>query len=709
MPKEKPIEGIDPKIAVDWGLPEDENPVRNTVHRYIKFKDSTVFSPAANFFRKHNCYTLDLEGTLDYEKFWDEEERRCIEGYEVGGVRVTGRHYFYLNYCIIKLIPTDSRTGKITSKTVVRDFPRFLDHNYYYLLEIERCMAEGPWKMYDKIGNVVTKGRRKGHTYIISGAIFAYNYTFLPDSMSMLAAGEKSHYKITLDGIHDSISNITEHTVWGKKRLIAQRDHIKSGFMEQNDKGMYIEKGYKSEVRAISFADNPFKSIGECSTVVAFEEAGKFDGLLKAIGITEATYRNGDVMIGIPIVYGTGGQMEKSTKDLHEIFYNPSQFLMQAYDNIYDNNAIGTCGYFIDSAWFYMCTTKEDITINGELYPKGTLGVDPQGNSNRRVAMYVIEKEREARKGNRKSYNDFLTQFPLTPAEAFLKTAGTMFDTVAAQMRLGTIESQGDRFKGSVDIGTIEFTDLSTPVFRSNRNLVPLHEFPLKDCLGKYGALEIYEHPIKSESFKIPYRYIAGIDSYDFDTSTTNSVGSMVVFDRVTDRIVAHYKGRPERAQDFHEGCRRILAYYGATANFENANIGIFDHFEKKKSAQMLCDCPEVIKVEDLVKHKTTGNRKKGTPPTTPVKVFGLNALKKWLETKATGEPEDSEITNVMTIKSIGILKEIIAWEEVGNYDDISALIMLFVYREDLTKIKTTENKVTKNIYNDPYFKKKIM
>ena len=86
-------------------------------------------------------------------------------------------------------------------------------------------------------------------------------------------------------------------------------------------------------------------------------------------------------MIGIPIVYGTGGQMEKSTKDLHEIFYDPKQFLMQEYDNIYDNNASGTCGYFIDSAWFYPCITKKEYVINGETYPIGTLGVDAQGNN----------------------------------------------------------------------------------------------------------------------------------------------------------------------------------------------------------------------------------------------------------------------------------------------------------------------------------------
>lgn len=708
MPKEKHIEGIDPKIAVDWGLPESENPVRNTVHRYLKFKDSSVFSPAANFFKKHKCYTFALEGTIDYDNFWDEEERRCFDGFTVGGVRITGRHYYYLNYCQIKLIPTDEKTGRPTSQTKVKSFPRFLDHNYYYLLELEKNLAEGPWKSSAKRGNVVTKGRRKGHTYIISGAIFSYNYTFIPESMNMLAAGEKDHFKVTLDAIHDSINNTNEYTAWGKKKLIAQKMHIKAGFLEQDLNGVYVEKGYRSEIRAISFADNPFKSIGESCTVVAFEEAGKFDGLIKSIGITEPTYREGETMIGIPIVYGTGGQMEKSTKDLHEIFYDPKQFLMQEYDNIYDNNASGTCGYFIDSAWFYPCITKKEYVINGETYPIGTLGVDAQGNSNRRIAYAVIMEERDSRKNNKKAYNDFLTQYPLTPAEAFLKTAGTIFDTITANMRLSEIEAHKERFRNASGVGTIEFDNNSKPYFKSNRDLSPVYEFPLKDCVDKVGSIIIYEHPVQNENGIIKKRYVAGIDSYDNDASGTNSMGSIVLFDRLTSKIVAQFKGRP-RAADFYETCRRLLLYYNATANYEKANLGIYNYFDKKGFLHLLCDQPEIVKEMGLSKVTLVGNRRKGTVPVPATIAFGLQEYKAWTESVAYGEPKDSEITNMMKIESESILKETIAWEEVGNYDDISAIIMLFIYIADLAKFKLEENKVALSQYDCSFFKRKLI
>lgn len=709
MPKEKVIEGIDPKVAVDWGLPESENPIRNTVHKYLKFKDSSVFSPAANFFKKHKCYTFALEGTIDYDNFWDEEEKRCMEGYTVGGVRITGRHYYYLNYCQIKLIPTCEKTGKPLSQTKVKGFPRFLDHNYYYLLELEKNMAEGPWKDYPKRGNVVTKGRRKGHTYVVSGAVFSYNYTFIPESMNMLAAGEKDHFKVTLDAIHDSLNNINEYTAWGKKRLINQRLHIKSGYLEQDQGGIYVEKGYRSEIRAISFADNPFKSIGESCTVVAFEEAGKFDGLVKSIGITEPTYREGETMIGIPICYGTGGEMSKGTKDLHEIFYDPAQFLMQEYNNIYDNNANGTCGYFIDSAWFYPCITKKEFVINGDVYPIGTLGVDAQGNSNRRVAYAVIMEERELRKGNKKAYNDFLTQFPLTPAEAFLKTSGTIFDTITANARLSDIEAHKERYRHASDIGTIEFAADSTPYFRSDRNLEPIYEFPIKDCIDKHGAIIIYEHPVKKDIGVTYKRYIAGIDSYDKDIATTNSVGSIVIFDRLTNKFVAQYKGRPPRASDWYETCRRLLLYYNATANYEKANLGIYNYFNTKGFLHLLCDQPEIVKEKGLSKVSLVGSGRKGTAPTPAVKEFGLGEYKLWTEAVACGEPAGSEITNMRLLESESILKETIAWERDGNYDDISAIIMLFVYLADLSKIKVEENTVALSQYDSSFFKRKLI
>lgn len=708
MSRDKHIEGIDPKIAVEWHTPYEENPIRNTVHQYIKFKDSSVFSPAAAFFRKHKRYTFFMEGTLDYENFWDEEEKRCINGYTVGGVRVTGRHYFYLNYCMIKLMPTCPKTGHILSKNKVKDFPRFLDHNYYFFLELEKNLAEGPWKSVPKYGQITVKGRRKGHTYLISGGVYAYNYTFIPDSNSILAAGEKDHYKVTLGAFKDALSNLGSNTVWGKKRLVNQHEHFKSGWIEM-DNGVPVEKGFNSEVRALSFADNAFKSIGESVTIFGCEESGKFSNLSKALGIAEGTYREGEFMIGIPIVWGTGGDMGKGTKDLAEMFYDTEQFLFQGYDNIYDNNAVGKCGYFIDSMWFYPCMTTKEYTVNGEVLPIGSLGVDAQGNSIRRVAYAVLMEERERRRNNKTSYNTYITQYPLTPAEAFLKTSGTIFDTINAQIRLSEIESSREKFRNKTDIGTVEFTKFSVPYFKPNRDLVPLYEFPLKDCIGKPGAIIIYQHPVLgSDGLVMKNRYIAGIDSYDKDISQTNSVGSIVIFDRLLDRIVAQYKGRP-LAADFYETCRRLLLYYSAKANYEKANLGIYSYFDKLGSIELLCDQPEILKEKGISKVSLLGTGRKGTAPVAEVIAFGLKEYKAWSESRIAGQKEGGEISNISVIESESILKETIAWNETGNFDDISSLVMLFIYRADLMKMKLVENKVSVSQYDCDFFKRKMI
>lgn len=1104
MIREKHIEGIDPKIAVDWGLPEEENPIRNQPwHRYVKFKNTKVFSPAAEFYKKHKCYTLFPPGTIDYENFWDEEETRCLNGYEVGGIRVTGRHYFYLNYCQIKMIPVDD-AGRPLSQNKKIDFPRFLDHNYYYLLELEKNMAEGPWKNESKKGNIVVKGRRKGHTYIVTGAIYAYNYTFIPESMNMLAAGETSHYKVTLDGIHYSINNINSNTAWAKKKLLDQRDHFKAGYWEISEGGMKLEKGFKSEVHAISFSNNPFKSIGESCTVVGFEESGKFSNLITSYNITEPTFREGDTMIGIPIVWGcvcagtkvwtnegklvniedlkqsdgilgydgegankepivglnppakkqcvrveltngnhiecsidhplmtsnrkgrvwrggkfkckmtfteansiipgdyvamindelpfgnktlknatliglligdgnytkgfvptlscgdpeieefiesnystkyskfyiqdngnnykqfrlpalkeqlielglygqvklakrlpsdihlynkesvcnllggyydadgnvnynakkktlrvvltsivfemleevkylllklginsnivkenrntepskgyegqqkhiyrlyvnkyrdvlkfrdciplmcdhkretldkilelnpsrknqgfidsgffeinpdnnkgtffkgkedlqklryetvlkvidlgeqdiynmhtgisntyisnglitkqTGGDMEGGTADFHEMYYTPATFGIQEYDNIYDINASNKCGYFIDSLWFYPGKALRDYTVKGQVFKKGTLSVDRYGNSIRRLAYAMLMEKREVAKNNKKAYNDNLTQYPLTPAEAFLRTAGTIFDTVKAQQRLSEIEASSNRFRSNVDIGTLEETRFKSIQFRSDRSLEPLYQFPLKDCLDKPGALMIFEHPVKNDAGNVmKNRYIGGIDSYDKDISQTNSVGSILILDRLTDRIVAHFKGRP-KAKDFYETCRRMLIYYNAKANYEKANYGIFNYFDNKKCLNLFCDQPEILKEQHLTKVSTQGNGKKGTAPNVAVNAFGLKQAEEWLSAEAYDKNEFDEngeqltnITNYDIQESEPLLKEIIAWQEDGNFDDISALGMLMIYRADLAKVRVHENEVTHSPLNDSFFTRKLL
>lgn len=75
----------------------------------------------------------------------------------------------------------------------------------------------------------------------------------------------------------------------------------------------------------------------------------------------------------------------------------------------------------------------------------------------------------------------------------------------------------------------------------------------------------------------------------------------------------------------------------------------------------------------------------------------------------AYGEEEGSEVTNLDKIRSIPLLQEIIAWNPDGNFDDISALAMLMVYREDRIQYKKTlRDKQVASITADPFFQRHV-
>lgn len=706
VPEEQKL--IVPKntIAVPWSDVRSNiiNPVRNTQHEYLHFINSSYFSEEAHRFLRYGYYTSAPYGTPEYEAYWDEQERRCIEGYSVGGVRITGRHYFFLNFVKIKARKIDVKTGleDQDDKRKIITFPRFLDHQYYWFHELEECYAEGPYVGQEMKGMVMFKSRRKGFTYIISGGVFAYNFNFVPASVSVLAAYEKGYYKVTLDGIHFTLNHINKSTDWSKRRdKLNKRDHFKASYVITSELGNEIEEGYMSEVRAISFKDDAFKSIGESTYTVGFEEAGKFPGLLSSLTISEPTYRDGDVMVGVPLVWGAAGDIENGSKDLEEIFYNPAAYGMKAYENIYDENAVGDCGWFIDDMWYYPGLYNDGVRVH--------MMVDAQGNSYREYAEKQLDQKRTLRKkGSKHAFNKFITQQPKTPREGFLRTQGTIFDVVTAQNRLADILTDKKKWLDSIWRADLRIDSTNGKVkYLIDTVNEPIYEFPIKDNKDKYGCVEIYEMPYRNDEGRTEsLRYIAGIDSYDDDASDTTSLGSLILLDRWTDRIVCHYKGRPMLAKDFWETCRRILLFYGATANYERRNKGIYGHFTNTNSLYLLCDEPEFLKDRGISHANTKGNNAKGTYPSTPVLNYANTLIIAWCEALAYSTDPESAINNLMKLRSVGILQEIIHFvdDDRMNFDDISALRMLMLYRESLVPMAT--NVKQKSITQDPYLQR---
>ena len=111
-----------------------QNKVRTIDGRWI---NADVFRQEAIRFQKYGYFCSDYWGTAGWQDYWEEQLRRCQEGFEVQGQKITGHHYMYLNFCQIQVVK--KLEGKKASKKSTT-FPDFWDgdYDYFWSLEIAR-------------------------------------------------------------------------------------------------------------------------------------------------------------------------------------------------------------------------------------------------------------------------------------------------------------------------------------------------------------------------------------------------------------------------------------------------------------------------------------------------------------------------------------------------------------------------------------------
>jgi hypothetical protein len=202
-------------------------------------------------------------------------------------------------------------------------------------------------------------------------------------------------------------------------------------------------------------------------------------------------------------------------------------------------------------------------------------------------------------------------------------------------------------------------------------------------------------------------RYIAGIDPYQQDQAeNSSSLGSIFIFDTLTQRIVAEYTGRPSTARDFYEICRKLIMLYNAKALYENQIVGLFDYFQFQGCVHLLADKPKFV--DDIIKSSTV-SRKKGMHMAPQLKEYGEELIKMWL----IGPSTEEGISNLYTIRSIPLLKELIHYDPdpKKNFDRVMSLMMCLYYAADKKKIKAlleeTEDEGYDAFFRHDFFNKK--
>ena len=625
-------------------------------------------------------------------QFWTTEQDRCINGYTADdGDYISGYNYFYLNYCpITRIVYKKVKRGNIEKirPTDEHTFPDFYDYDYYFFQGIEEAEMEGKHMC-------VLKSRRKGFSYK-GASMCCRNYYLIPESKSYVYASNKQY--LTDDGILTKawgyMDFIDEYTAWGKKRSVNTTMRKRAGMRVKDEYDNETEVGYKSEIIGVTLKDNPDVVRGKRGKLILFEEAGSFSELGAAWQIARPSVEQNGETFGLMLAFGTGGDEDSRFETLKDMFYNPEGYNCLGFPNIWDDPATQKeCGFFCPQ-YTNLDTRDQD---GNRLY------MDEDGNTLRRESLdYILSERRKVIENatNSAAIDRYVAERCVTPAEAMLEFNGNIFPKKELQEQLARIRTN-THLKNAKQVGDLVWEPNGQLKWVMKKTGDITH-YPLRQGEDATGSVVIWEHPPQ----EIPYgMYIIGVDSYDFDESSTTSLGSCFVYKRFqgfeenSETIVAEYTGRPKTAQDFYETVRKLAVYFNATIMYENQNKGIFSYFTAKHCDYLLADSPTII--NDVVADSKV-NRKKGCHMSKPIKLWAEGLIKDWLN-----EEREDGTKNLYKVLSEPLLEELISYNDIGNFDRCMSLAQVMIYREQLynTKVnKVDEEDKMQVIFDGPIF-----
>ena len=663
------------------------------------------FRQMAIFYEKYECYTFlrpNPNPNSEYRKLFDEELRRCREGYvrESDGEWVTGYMYWYMNYCPIMITKIDGR-NKMANR--VEGFPETWEGVYLMFHYIDQARKAGKHAI-----ELARRGASKSYSLaaIMShNLIVGENDTAKKRVMTVLTAYQKEYLggkDGTLSKFEPIIDFVAENTEFPRLRLQSSMNDMTwiMGYKDENGR----KKGSLNTVIGVSSKDDEGKLRGKRGYIL-FEEMGSFPNLISIYNTVRQGVEEGDYTFGLIFLVGTAAEDASDFSSAKELLYNCEGYNIYSIENVYDKPKQGRprFGFFFPS---YMNR-------------KGCYNHD--GVSDVVKALFQVLMKRYVAKYNSsdpKTVLSVIAEMPITPAEAIIKVQNAYFPVQALTERLAQLDTDPKAFD-DIYVGNLVL-DKSGKVKFTATNDKPIRTYPLKDNANP-GAIEIYEMPEKDENGNVfNDRYIMGHDPVDNDEADSSSLSSTFVLDLWTDRIVAEYTGRQPFADDNFEIVRLLCLFYNAKCLYESNKKGIFAYFSKMSCTHLLADTPEYLRDKQLVKYSSFGSNSKGVNASAAINNYANKLTKDWLMKPVTitvnnddGTEEQKDVPNLYTLRNRAFIQELIAFNPEINVDRVRAFGMVMLYREEkviLYNGNIGRNRLNKAragyLGNDPFFKK---
>lgn len=598
--------------------------------------DPTPFIEVGQVYQRTGRYTAHKKRSKPYVDFWREQIRRCVEGYTVGKYRVTGDHYFFLNFYRMGIINDKKKAGAGSEES----FPFFTSKQYEFFHYVELCE-------YLKKDVVALKARAVGFSEI--GACLGVRpFITTRNFRTVYTASLESYVDDVLTKCWYQLNWLSNNTDGGMKRVRQKIDNIKQKRASKLDKEG-VESGRMAEIEGIP-ADNPRKVRGARCDRLMFEEFGSNPVSRTSWTQGTALVEIGGVRRGIKIGWGTGGDQGPSLTGLSEIFSDPKANNVLPYKNFYSSDGtVQYTGFFIPAYTFML----------------GSEYTDHRGVTNIEKAKKYYEEQRAAKSG--KSFLEYCSEYCFTPAEALLRQGDNIFDAIAISDRITQIRIH----KMGVKPRRVAL------LWDKSEGDETLNKVKVYDKVD--SNILIYEEPMLDD--KNPYKnlYVAGIDSIDQgteDSATQKDVSDFCIvikrraYGLKEPKYVAVYKERPRDIRFAYDNAMKLLAWYNCKALLEHTKISILTYFKSKKKDNLFMKRPK----SSLSDIKRGNSQMIGVPATETIIKHGLELINTYINDYC------------YTIDSDMILEQLLnySYENKRKYDIVAAMGMTEIADEEL-------------------------
>lgn len=504
-------------------LPEEEddkfepiNPKKYVPEWELEVKRYLAITPTLAINDINYEYTPQPTGldAYGFSRWAKEEIKRCKEGY----LGMCGKQYFYFNYGYIQAV------GK-----KIRPQYRVIDNMWFKL--VEACQKSHGW------GIICVKRRRVGASWkeavdMVHDCIFNTHF-----KIGMNSKTERDSFELfrKVKFVYENLPSFL------KARICSStKSFIEFGYYIKDAKGVKVKKGKQSTIQAVAPTDNAYE--GMMLSKLIMDEAGKTKRLATIYSYAEDCLLQETRRVGIPIIFGTAGDIGAEGKDLEYMWSNADKMKLRK---------------------FFMA---------------GYMGLhcDEFGNDRKEDCIrWIIYKRHEKEGLRQEDYLTFIQKYPLTIAEAFTATtASGVGDLVKIRAQLQSLRENPP----------VNVRGYFRPVTQDKVEWVP----------SAAGKIIIYEHPDP----EIESLYIGGADPADHD-DTFDDVSdlSLYIMKRARGtsppRIVCEYTDRPNEVVEFFEQSLFCSIYYNRCKILVERNRYLMiQHFKQSGQSSLLARTP---------------------------------------------------------------------------------------------------------------------